>query len=365
MSDNNTVGLEQAAQWLLAGQQALPEALSLDLQGCRLQVRSNSQPLLDRLSVYFAHLLTSAGNADMEVQAIETAPPELPLTFIDWRREPGKPGRKDSYVELADARLIRKVRTGMVFLQSQSLRIAAGPCLQNDNQVINFINAQYMTWLQNRGWVICHAAGATHEGYCLGMAGLSGGGKSTLMLQLMDLDGVGFLTNDRLFVRSGPQGAEAMGVPKLPRINPGTIVHNPRLQALIPAERRQQLLALPRQQLWELEEKYDVMIEDIYGKGRITAHASLRDFLVLNWQLDSDQPMTVQRVELSERADLHGAILKSPGPFFQYADGRFRADNQPPDAAASLAALDGVAIWEVSGRVDFAALKRYCVEHWL
>lgn len=365
MSDKQLVSLDQAAQWLLAGQQAVPDTLSLGLDGCRLQVRSNSQALLDRLSIYFGHLSGGDGDADIEVMAIETSAPDLPLTFIDWQREPGKVGRKDSYAELAGARMLRKVRTGMVFLQSQSLRIAAGPCLRNDNQVINFINAQYMTWLQNRGWVICHAAGATRNGVCLGMAGLSGGGKSTLMLNLMDRDGVGFVSNDRLFVRAGPEGVEAMGIPKLPRINPGTIVHNPRLQGLIPSPRREQLLALPAEQLWQMEEKYDVMIESIYGQGRITPHASLRDFVVLNWQLHSDQPMQVRQAELAERPDLHAAILKSPGPFFQYADGHFQDDRQPPDAAASLAALEGVSVWEVSGRVDFAALTRYCHQHWL
>ena len=88
--------------------------------------------------------------------------------FIDWAREPGKTGRKDSYLDLDGGRLVRKVRTGMVFLQSAGERIAAGPCLRYDNQVINFINAQYMNWLQNQGWLICHASGLVTGGRCLG-----------------------------------------------------------------------------------------------------------------------------------------------------------------------------------------------------
>jgi|GEM_PF-3698129 len=45
----------------------------------------------------------------------------------------------------------------------------------------------------------------------------------------LDRDGVSYLTNDRLFVRSSPDGVEAVGIPKLPRINPpGTIVRNSR-----------------------------------------------------------------------------------------------------------------------------------------
>ena len=362
MSDNNTPNLDTAAAWLLRDETLQDDALWMDLEGCRLQLRSNSQALLDQLKVYFAHVLSAPGDADLALIAIEGPEPELPVTFIDWRREPGKTGRKDSYVDLPGARLVRKVRTGMVFLQSETLRIAAGPCLRYDNQVINFINAQYMNWLQNRGWVICHAAGLVHAGSCLGMAGLSGGGKSTLMLQLMDNDEIGFLTNDRLFVHRDDQGVDALGIPKLPRINPGTIVHNPRLQPLIPAERREQLLALPQQELWELEEKHDVMVEDVYGKGRITPHARLKNFLVLNWQRHSDEPLKVQQVELEQRDDILGAIMKSPGPFYQFPDGRFLADDDPLDANASLSALKGVPIWEVSGGVDFEALRQYCSE---
>lgn len=367
MSDNTTPSLAIATDWLMQDQELLKQEMRLDLHGCRLHVHSNSQALLDKLADYFAHALTdeygdSDTPVDLEVVALEAPAPDLPVDFIDWRREPGKAGRKDSYVDLQGGRLLRKVRTGMVFLQSQSVRIAAGPCLRNDNQVINFINAQYMVWLQNRDWVICHASGVVRDGRCLGMAGLSGGGKSTLMLQLMERDGVDFLTNDRLFVRQQPLGVQARGIPKLPRINPGTIVHNPRLHPLIPQARRQELLALPQQQLWDLEEKHDVMVEDLYGKGRITADARLHNFLVLNWQHGSDQPLQVAQVELAQRPDIHSAITKSPGPFYQFPDGRFLADDDPLDVAASLDALAGVPIWEVSGGVDFTALERHCNE---
>ena len=63
-----------------------------------------------------------------------------------------------------------------------------------------------------------------YRGKCLGIAGFSGGGKSTLMLQLLDNDEVSYLTNDRLFIHAGSGQIMARGIPKLPRINPGTIV---------------------------------------------------------------------------------------------------------------------------------------------
>ena len=362
-----TMDLDTAAELLIGDAQLQPDGLYLELQqDCRLLLRSNSVALLDQLAMYFGHLLGAPGATDIEVIAIESDEPSLPVEFIDWTREPGKTGRKDSYLELPGARLLRKVRTGMVFLQSADRCIAAGPCRRYDNQVINFVNAQYMNWLQHRGWLICHAAGLVHQGECLGMAGLSGGGKSTLMLQLMDHDGLDYLTNDRLFIRRDAEGVvEARGIPKLPRINPGTIVHNPRLQSLIPEARRRELLALPQQELWQLEEKHDVMIESVYGPGRIAAEARLTAFLVLNWAHDSDQPQRVATVDLAQRDDVLGAIMKSPGPFYQYPDGRFLGDEDPLPVAPYLETLADIPIYEVSGRVDFDALNSYCREQLL
>ena len=331
-------------------------ALYLGLESWTLRLRSNSDALLDKLTRYFAHVVVAETEPDMEVLAIECEAPELGITFTDWKREPGKTGRKDSYYDLADGRLLRKVRTGMVFLQSEERRIAAGPCVRYDNQVINFINSQFMNRLQQHGWLICHAAGLVHDGAVLGMAGFSGGGKSTLMLQLLEDEGFAYLTNDRLFVRTTDGQAQAVGIPKLPRINPGTIVHNPRLQSLIPDAKREALLRLPPQELWELEDKHDVFIDEVYGSDRIAEQGRLAAFLVLNWRRDSEQPTQVQRVDLAQRAELLEAIMKSPGPFYQDAAGRLQSDTTPLDRDAYLAAFADIAVYEVSGAADFAAM---------
>jgi HprK-related kinase B len=193
------------------------DELYLALGECTLRLRSNSTELLAVLTDYFSHVASDARTPDIDIIAIERDAPELGLDFIDWKREPGKTGRKDSYVDLPGGRIVRKVRTGMVFLQSNRQRIAAGPCLKYNNQVINFINSQYMNWLQNRGWLICHAAGLVYRGKCLGIAGFSGGGKSTLMLHLLDNDEMSYLTNDRLFIHAGSGRIMARGIPKLPR----------------------------------------------------------------------------------------------------------------------------------------------------
>lgn len=335
--------------------------LYLVVSDVALVVRSNSNNLLAKLKHYFSHIVVAGCEPTIEVIAIEQPAPELNIDFFDWRREPGKTGRKDSYFDIPGGRLLRKVRTGMVFLQCEGPRIAAGPCTQNDNQVINFINAQFANAFQQQGALTCHAAGVVKNDQGFAVAGFSGGGKSTLMLHLLEHDHIKYLTNDRLYIRKQGNGVSANSIPKLPRVNPGTIVHNPRLQSLLSAARREQLLALPQAALWELEEKYDVFIDDLYGKDRIQMQAPLSGFLVLNWQRDSEHDLQVARVDLEERRDLLAAIMKSPGPFYQRSDGSLYQDSLTLDEQAYLEVLRPIPIYEASGRVDFTALAEICV----
>lgn len=341
------------------------DPLSLNLGECRIRLRSNSKPLLNRLSSYFQPVRdkTKAGPAAIEIEAIEVPPSEIPITFRDWPREPGKSGRKDACLDIPGGRLVQKVRTGMLFLQSENWKIAYGPCLDNDNQVINFINSQYMNWLQQRGWLICHAAGISYNGRGLALAGFSGGGKSTLMLNLLDYDKASYLTNDRLFIRRNQAGiVHSAGIPKLPRINPGTIINNPKLADLIPAARRQKLLELPAEELWNLDEKYDVDIDRIYGKNRIVQQAPLNALMVLNWERNSSHSVQIRRVDLQERTDLQKSIMKSPGPFYQFPDGSFLSGSETFDHDAYLNVLANVPVYEAYGKIDFKNLSKYCIK---
>ncbi len=354
----------QAATLLRGGYTLEEEALHIQTCDFCVAVRSNSRTFLDQLRHYFAHVVVDDCQVDVMVEAYDTDVIELDLDWKDWAREPGKSGRKDAYYELEDGRLLMKVRTGMVFLQSQDAVIARGPCSSLDNQVINFINSQYMNWLQQQEWLICHASGLEVDGRGIAMAGLSGGGKSTLMLALMDYPDVRYVTNDRLFIRRQGQKVTAVGIPKLPRINPGTIVNNPTLHDLIDPERRAALLALPREELWHLEEKHDVMVSDIYGKDRIAEQVELDVFLVLNWSHDSEEPTSLTQVVLESRTELLPAIMKSPGPFYQFAEGGFYQDSMQLEQQAYLDALQGVIILEASGRVDITELEKQLYQ-WL
>jgi HprK-related kinase B len=87
----------------------------------------------------------------------------------------------------------------------------------------------------------------------------------------------------------------------------------------------------------------------------------LSAFLVLNWERNCDKPLKVERVNLDERQDLLSAIMKSPGPFYQLADGRFFNDSMALDQAAYLKSLAGIKIFEASGGVNFDALSQHCL----
>ena len=216
-----------------------------------------------------------------------------------------------------------------------------------------------MSWLQQRSWLICHASGLVYQGKALAMAGFSGGGKSTLMLHTLENPETQFLSNDRLFVRANAGQVMAAGIPKLPRINPGTILNNPRLRPMLSAQRIAELEALPQQDLWDLEEKYDVMIDEVYGEGRICLQAPLQALLLLNWSRSASQPLRVSQVDLSQRRDLLPAVMKSPGPFYRDANGHYYQENALPENEY-LQVFANVAVYEATGAVDFAALSEIC-----
>ena len=329
----------------------------------RIDIESNSEALVERLRDYFDAF--DEGQASrppaLVVRAHQVPEPDLGISFIEWSREPGKQTRKEAFIDLADGRIVRKVRTGMQFLVGKDLRVAIGDCLANDNQVVNFINFQYTSFLMNRDLALCHAAGVVLDGRGLAMAGISGAGKSTLALHLMS-SGLDFSSNDRLLVGPGRDGIEMTGVPKHPRINPGTAIANPDLESVLSPTRREALRKLPRDELWALEEKYDARVDRLFGSDRITLHAPCVAFLLLTWSHRNDAPARFERVELSERGDLLDAIMKSPGPFYLPESGPAPTGYVPPAPAPYLAALDGLPAFEASGGVDFAAAARFVRE---
>jgi len=332
------------------------DPVCLTVGGFVVEVRCTSNALLAELLRYFQHVISAPARPDMTVHVLGDAELPFAVDYQDWAREPGKSGRKDAIFDLENGRLVQKVRTGVQFLQAPDWAIAFGPTEDHPNQVINFVNTQILNHFQRGGWVACHAAAVRTTTKGLAISGLSGGGKSTTMLRLMEVAGTQYVTNDRLLVRNAGDRVDALGVPKLPRINPGTIITNERLSGLIDEEREEELRNMEPDELWHVEEKYDLFIDDIYGPGRISHEAQLTDFWVLNWSRHSTAPTEVTEVGLNERPDLLSAIVKSPGPFYQAPTGSFWTDRSELDPQTYLDALKGVQVWEVTGQIDFDAL---------
>ncbi len=335
-----------------------PVTGSLDLRmgDFCLRIEVNHEPLLQRLRQYFRAFLSAEELPEHRLIALEAAEPDLGVEFLDWKRDPGKVGRKDSYHDTLDGRIVRKVRTGMQYLLGENLRLVIGPCWKNANQVINFVNSQYQAWLVQRGWLVCHAAAIAQGDAGIAIAAFSGGGKSTLALNTLRA-GLTFVSNDRVMVRRDGNSVKMSGLPKFPRINPGTALHHPRLRSLLTEKRRQELAQMDSAELWDLEEKYDADVLELFDGVDFRLTAELHAFVILNWQRDGNQPFELRQVDLRERDDLLAAVMKPAGVFAVGDDPQAGARVDP---AQYRNCFDSLAVYEAVGTVDFEAAARDC-----
>ena len=357
-NDANTV---EALSSIVHEGHTINSSLNMKFGQCRIRLDTNSAELNQILESYFKAFLNDEGAADIHVIALEMPEPDLGLDFTDWKRDPGKVGRKDSFVDLDDGRVCRKVRTGMQYLLSDKECLVFGECIKNESQVINFLISQYITWLLHRGNVLCHAAALSIHGEGFAIAAFSGGGKSTLALHLMR-NGFDFVSNDRTLIGQGEDGVYMNGVPKQPRINPGTVLYNPALADVIPEERMQQLKKITQQELWDLEEKYDADVEKIFGSGKFRLRAKLNAFVILNWKRDATSATEFTRIDIRQRPDLLAAVMKSPGPFYMLPGNKAPASIVETNSDDYLPVLSEIDVYEVTGAVDFDKGVEFCVK---
>ncbi|MGB5397687.1 MAG: HprK-related kinase B [Gammaproteobacteria bacterium] len=332
---------------------------------CVLRVRSNSTRLRTGLADYFAHIVCTDVTPDVDIIAIDRDAPELDINFIDWQPAAGTIHSRISYADLPGGRLVRNTDSGMMFLQSAHRRIVAGPCVKYQHQVINFINTQFMNWLQNRGWLNCAATGVVYHGRSLAIAGSSESCKSRLMLHLLDNHEVCYLGHDHLFMHTGSGQVDVRGTPTLPRITAESMLAHQQLYSLIPPHPGDFLLQLSAGELWQREAHYDVPVDRIYGSGRMKSQAPLAAILILDWQHNSTGELQLERVKPALNSFLLDVLMSSPGPFYQYPDGSFQQPNETPDESAYLDALNNVAVYVARGRADFSAITDRCLQELL
>jgi HprK-related kinase B len=329
---------------------------SLRFGGCVVRLRTDGSPLAEKLHRYYADFLTEETNVDIAITALETEAFGAEVAWEVKQPDPGKTKIKEEFLDLDGGRIVRKRLTGMLFSFDEEHHLAVGPCTANDNQVINFINSRFIQWMLDRGSLLCHAAGVSLEGRGLAMAGFSGMGKSTLALHMMSR-GLNFVSNDRLLLRvENGSGVQMVGVAKLPRVNPGTILGNASLVGILEDHQKEHYARMDPGELWSLEHKHDVYLDECFGAGKFLITAKMSGLVILNWK--HKYPRTsLELVDLRQRRDLLQTVIKAPGLFFLPApktDYDFSED-------AYLRLLGDCPVFEARGGVDFAQVSEACI----
>ncbi len=331
--------------------------LEVTFADATVAIASNSRALVDKLAAYYRDFLGQTGATIVSVTAIEAPPPEFGLPLTLKEPDPGKTRIKEAFVDLPDGRVVRKLLTGLVFLFGHGANYAVGPCLANENQVVNFINNRFIELRLRRGALLFHAAGVAEGRAGLVLSGFAGAGKSTLALELMR-HGMDFVSNDRMLVSREGRELTMTGVAKMPRVNPGTALHNPSLAPVMSEEDRRRFAALPLDALWNLEHKYDVRIDRCFGPGRFRLSCPMAGLVVLHWKRGA-APMTAGRASLRDRRELMAAFMKDPGLFYELDE------PDAPTAAGEEAYLDllgDLPVLAIEGGVDFPRATQACLD---
>jgi len=329
-----------------------PLALDLRFADVPVRVLTNSTEIRTGLGRYYAPWVAEAGDGGdgaAIVRLVQAEPPEM-AGFVSVARGDGKPP-KEAVCDVRGGRLVRKLETGVLMGVERHGAFAVGDLVRHLNQGINLINNRYAKAVLRRGHLLLHASAVARDGRAVALAGPPGAGKSTASLHLVE-QGFRFVSNDRLLVRPDADGVEALGYPKQPRVNPGTLVHHPRLRDLLEPDDHAALAAMPPADLWKLERKCDVDLETIYGEGTFTLQASLIALVVLTWR-PAGAGLAVRALDRSEALACLPLIRKDLGVFD--LDRRRRQDSVREVLAYS-ALFSRIAVIAISGRVDFAAL---------
>ncbi len=333
------------------------KALFMRFDDLTIEVRINTGKLHSYLENYFKDFLESKRKSDILITVHECLAVDLSIDYTVKQPDHGKINIKEEFSNLSDGTIVRKILTGMVFGFGDGDNIAIGPCTENSNQVINFINTRFIEHKLNQGCFLGHAAGVIQSGRGLAIAGFSGMGKSTLALHLMS-KGATFVSNDRVMVKGSGDRLTFYGVAKQPRINPGTALNNPDLLPIIPLEERENFASLPKAALWDLEHKYDALIRECFGTEKFILRAPMNALIILNWQRNKSETV-IKVIDPLKRKELLPAFIKETGLFYT-PDSSSKIKDQDIESYAKL--LSKTTVIEISGGVNFDMAAKMCHE---
>jgi HprK-related kinase B len=203
-----------------------------------------------------------------------------------------------------------------------------------------------------RGHVLLHALAVTRKERTAVLAGPPGAGKSTSALHLVEA-GFRCLSNDRVMAKPLRDIVEALGYPKQPRVNPGTLIGHPRLSSLLDPADRAALTALAPGELRDLERKSDVDLDSVYGDGTVDLKGRMEALVLLKWRRDG-QGLSVRRPSVDEALSALPLVYKNLGAFDLHRSPGTGIDDA--ERACYRELFGRVTVLEVTGRVDFTGL---------
>ena len=330
----------------------------LDILGVRLAVRTNDDRVASRLAAYFAPYVSPGEVPDApSLYVLQGDPIFAPARLRDVA--PGRPGKvsKDALYDTPWGRVVLKRRTGVVIYVAEPDHFVVGNVVRHLNQAVNAVSMIFAKAMIRRGYVMLHASAVLGSSGGVGFAAASGAGKSTMALALLER-GYRFITNDRLLVRAVSGRAEMAGVPKLPRVNPGTLLKLPGLRGMVPPGDRERYEQLAPAALWTVEEKHDVDVDDIFGRGTRQLAGILRVLYFLRWD-PTGEGWGVRPLDAGGRLTALRRLVKGLGVY----------DPRPPKEADEESALGGIAgaieAYEVVGKADIVELRTLILDHHL
>jgi HprK-related kinase B len=327
-----------------------PHSLSLRFAEVSIRVKTNDPEIRDRLTAYFRPYVITGSPPLAEVSLIQGSVP-ISGQFVDVVREGGR-RPKEATQEVAGGRLVLKRATGVLIGLWPAGAFAVGDIRTHLNQGINLVNNCYAKVVLRRGHVLLHASAVARDRRTVVLAGPPGAGKSTSALHLVEA-GFRCLSNDRVLAKPMPDMVEALGYPKQPRVNPGTLLGHPRLSAMLAAADRAALAALPARELWELERKSDVDLDRIYGGSAVELSGRMEALVFLKWRRD-DRGLDVRRLSVAEALAALPLVYKNLGAFdLDRAPGVVTTESEH-DVYREL--FGRVTVVEVTGGVDFGGL---------
>jgi HprK-related kinase B len=327
-----------------------PHSLSLSFAEVPIRVKTNDPEILARLASYFRPYVITGPSPLAEVLLIQGSIP-ISGELVDVARDGGR-RPKEATREVAGGRLVLKRVTGVLIGLWPGGAFAVGDIRTHLNQGINLVNNCYAKVVLRRGHVLLHASAVTRKERSAVLAGPPGAGKSTSALHLVEA-GFRCLSNDRVLAKPMPDVVEALGYPKQPRVNPGTLLGHPRLSTLLDPADRAALAALPARELWELERKSDVDLDGIYGDGAVELKGQMVALVLLKWRRDG-RGLDLRRLSVEGALEALPLVYKNLGAFdLDRVPGSGITEGE---LACYRELFSRVKVVEVTGGVDFDGL---------